>query len=120
MAFVVIRDLTIGPKTMTRMQTPERSIVAVRDRWIPHGFDVESLPAKVFATLHSDPGQAGTFPEVRVHITLQQPPSTRVLLRPAPASPCKRSGSGETRPRLLVWPLHPQRQRIAFCRQATV
>src|ERR1043165_5567966 len=47
------RDLTIGPKTMTRMQTPERSIVTVRDRWIPHGFDVQSLPAKVFATLHS-------------------------------------------------------------------
>src|SRR5450432_1930917 len=66
-AFVVVRHLAIRPKAIAGMQAPEGAIVAVRDRGVPHSFDVQTLPAEVLAAFRANPRQTSTFAEIGVH-----------------------------------------------------
>jgi hypothetical protein len=68
MALVVVGQLAVRAETVTGVLAPEGAIVAVRDGGVPHGFDVQTLPAKVAATLRTDSRQAGALAEVGVHV----------------------------------------------------
>ena len=67
MTLVVISQLTIRTEAVTGVLAPERSIVAVRDGGVPHGFDVQAFPTKITATVLTDTSRSGTFAEIGVH-----------------------------------------------------
>ena len=67
MAFVVVGQFAIRTETVAGVLAPEGSIVAVRDRRVPHGFHIQTFPAEITAAVHSDPGQSGPFTQIGVH-----------------------------------------------------
>ena len=59
MTLIVVSQLAVRAQAVTGVLTPEGSIVAVRDGGVPHGFDVQTFPAKILATIHADTIQSG-------------------------------------------------------------
>src|SRR5207247_173484 len=58
---VYISQLAVGSQAVVSMLAPEKAIVAVRDRGIPHSFNEHALPAQVGASVLPYNGQAGAF-----------------------------------------------------------
>src|SRR5205823_3217430 len=66
-ALVIVGQFAVGAEAVAGTETPEGSIVTVRDRGVPHGFDIQTFPAEVLTAVRTDPGQAGTFSAVGIH-----------------------------------------------------
>ena len=67
MTLIIIGELAIRTQAIAGMLAPERTIVAVRDGRVPHGFDVQTFPAEITATILTDTRRSGAFAEIGIH-----------------------------------------------------
>jgi hypothetical protein len=89
-AFVIVRQFAVQPKTRLRFVAPEEAVIPVWDRRVPLGGNEHTLPSEIGATVFVDIYQTGPFHSVMP--SFQLPRAMRVLLLPEPAAACIRSG----------------------------